>query len=57
MMHIVDFDNYCLYCKHKDLKEWKDPWNLCLASTMNEESRKPVYFEEGESTNRETRKS
>lgn len=56
-LHQVDFYKYCPICKHKDLEEWKDPCNICLNSPVNEDSYRPTYFEEGESYNRETRKS
>lgn len=55
--HQVDFYKYCPMCKHKNLKEWKDPCNVCLANPVNEDSYKPVYFEEGELSISETKKS
>lgn len=41
----VRFDKYCETCKHKDLKESKDPCNECLDYGFNVESEKPVKYE------------
>lgn len=40
----VLFHKYCEKCKHKDLKESKDPCNECLDTPANI-SEKPVKFE------------
>ena len=40
------FDIYCNKCKYKDLEENEDPCWDCLTETVNENSKKPVYFEE-----------
>ena len=45
---IVDFKKYCETCKHKDVKEVKDPCNECLDNPMNAHSHKPVNYEERE---------
>lgn len=44
--HIVEFDKYCSTCKHKDLEEEKDPCNECLNEPFNEDSRRPVNYDE-----------
>lgn len=46
---IVEFEKYCKKCKHYKLKETKDPCNNCLDEPVNDDSRKPVYFEEADS--------
>lgn len=43
---IVDFFNYCKYCKHYKDKATDDPCNECLSEPVNWDSRKPVRFEE-----------
>lgn len=45
-MRIVDFEKYCETCKHKKLKEILDPCNECLDNPINEDSEKPVCWEE-----------
>ena len=42
----VYFSQYCLKCKHGDLEETEEPCNECLTHPWNENSHKPVYFEE-----------
>ncbi len=44
----VRFDIYCKTCKYAKLPEYYDPCNECLESGMNEETEKPVYWEEKE---------
>lgn len=44
-MKIVDF-TYCKSCKFYDTKEWEDPCNKCLCCSVNENSEKPLYYEE-----------
>ena len=42
----VYFHLYCNKCKHKDVKDVKDPCNECLDNPYNDHSHKPVKFEE-----------
>lgn len=42
----VYFDQYCKTCKHKDVKDTKDPCNECLDEPVNLHSHKPVKYEE-----------
>ena len=44
----VLFYNYCSHCKHKDVKETYEPCNECLTHPVNENSHKPVMFQEEE---------
>ena len=44
----VRFDVYCKQCKHYDLGEEKTPCWECLDQGWNENSHKPLYFEEAE---------
>ena len=44
----VYFDKYCKTCKHEKVNEVEDPCNDCLDYGMNEQSRKPVKWEEKE---------
>lgn len=44
----VDFKKYCETCKHKKLKENLDPCCECLDHGANEDSEKPVNWEEAE---------
>ena len=46
--HEVRFDIYCEKCKYKDKAENEDPCWDCLTETVNQDSRKPVYFKEDE---------
>lgn len=41
----VYFDQYCKSCKHRGLKESKDPCNDCLAESSNTNSHKPMNYE------------
>ena len=41
----VYFHDYCEKCKHKDLKEVKDPCHECLSNPVNLFTHKPVKFE------------
>ncbi len=45
----VRFDLYCKTCKYHDLDESKDPCNDCLNEPSNENSHKPVFWEEKDS--------
>lgn len=44
----VDFETYCKQCKHKDVKEEKDPCHICLSNPVNRNSSKPTEFVEKE---------
>ncbi len=45
----VDFYKYCKKCKHKDKKEIEEPCDDCLEMPVNDDSHKPVLFEEDSS--------
>ena len=45
-MKIVAFDVWCETCKHRKLNEAQEPCNECLSYPMNEDSTKPVKWEE-----------
>ena len=42
----VYFDQYCHKCKHNKKPEEEEPCATCLESGSNENSHKPVMFEE-----------
>lgn len=42
----VDFHKYCKKCKHQKKSESEDPCWDCLDQPVNEDSHKPIYFEE-----------
>lgn len=42
----VYFDQYCESCEHKDLNDYENPCNDCLANPGNENSHKPVEYKE-----------
>lgn len=44
----VYFDEWCPKCKHKRVDEVDDPCNECLANGMNQNSHKPIKWEEKE---------
>lgn len=44
----VRFDLYCKTCIHYETKEGEDPCNECLGEGMNEESSKPICYEEAD---------
>lgn len=48
MKKIVDFDIYCVNCKYKRVSQHEEPCNTCLANPVNEDSHKPVLYEEKE---------
>ena len=52
MKKLVDFDIYCVKCKYKKVSQHEEPCNTCLANPVNEDSHKPVMFEEKESNGR-----
>lgn len=43
---IVDFHKWCKSCKHEKKPEYEDPCNECLDYPVNEDSTKPVNWEE-----------
>lgn len=42
----VMFVNWCKKCVHRNLDEKMDPCNECLEQPYNENTTKPIYFEE-----------
>ena len=44
----VRFDIYCPKCKYWEVDEIEDPCDICLEYPSNQNSRKPVYFEDRE---------
>lgn len=47
----VRFDIYCKKCKHYNKSESEDPCFDCLDQGWNEDSYKPIYFEDKENEN------
>lgn len=43
---IVEFDKYCKNCKYFNKAEEEEPCCECLNNPVNEDSHKPLYFEE-----------
>lgn len=52
----VEFDQYCKTCQHRDLKDFKDPCNDCLAEAVHANSIKPVYYKADEKKIKEEEK-
>ena len=46
---IVDYYKYCKTCKHKNKAENEDPCWDCLTIPVNEDSHKPINYEEKKS--------
>lgn len=44
---IVDFEQFCPFCKHYSKSETEDPCWECLDQSTNVYSNRPVNFEEG----------
>lgn len=44
---IVDFETYCKTCKYKNVKEKRDPCNICLDIPARYNSKIPEYYKEG----------
>lgn len=44
----VYFHEYCVNCKHREVKNHEDPCNECLDKPLNLYSHKPVNWEEKE---------
>ena len=42
----VYFDQYCKTCENRKKKEHESPCDMCLEEPSNQESHKPVYYEE-----------
>lgn len=42
----VNFFEYCRKCKYYGTHAWEDPCDECLENPCNEDSHKPVNFEE-----------
>lgn len=42
------YDDYCYMCKFRHCKFYEEPCYECLLSMANNDSRKPVNFEEEE---------
>lgn len=42
----VDFFRYCKQCKFFTTPGYSDPCDECLGQPVNENSKKPVYFQE-----------
>ena len=43
---IVEYENWCNKCKHKNKEENEDPCWDCLTTPVNEHSKKPICWEE-----------
>lgn len=43
--HIVEFENFCEHCKHKDNPEDSIPCNNCLNNPVNTDSKQPIEYE------------
>ena len=50
---IVYYNEYCKSCKHKNLPETEEPCDTCLENPVNEDSHRPVMWEEGKKVKRE----
>lgn len=46
MKKLVEFDKYCVSCKHKRVPQTEEPCNECLTNPVNEDSHRPVMWEE-----------
>ena len=44
----VDFDDYCIKCRHASTPEEIDPCAECLKWPVNTHSTKPLRYEENE---------
>ena len=45
---LVEFENYCKTCEHKDVEQHKDPCHECLSEPTNLHSKKPVNYKKKE---------
>lgn len=55
MLHEVNFKEWCPKCEHFKLAEHEDPCHDCLNEPVNDDSRKPVMFKEGEKADMQSR--
>lgn len=55
MLHEVNFYEWCPKCEHFKLAEHEDPCHDCLNEPVNDDSRKPVMFKEGEKADMQSR--
>ena len=46
--NIIEFENWCNRGKYSDKIGWEDPCNDCLGAPVNQNSEKPIHFEEKE---------
>ena len=44
--HFVEFEIYCLKCKHRELKQDEQPCSVCLSVPARKNTYKPIKFEE-----------
>lgn len=52
MKKLVEFDIYYVKCKYKRVSQSEEPCNTCLANPVNEDSHKPILWEETEKNGR-----
>ena len=45
---MVRYDFWCHYCKYKDTDDTEDPCNECMNYPVNEDSTKPICYQEKE---------
>ena len=45
---MIFFEKWCTRCKHEAVNENEEPCESCISSPVNENSRKPIKFEEKE---------
>ena len=53
MTHLVEFENWCKTCKFGKQGEEEHPCYLCLDEPVNDDSKKPVYYVEGDTKKKE----
>ena len=46
MEHFVDFKQWCPLCRNAGTDENKEPCEECVTYPVNDDSRKPIRFEE-----------
>ena len=46
MMKLVEFDKWCGSCINCNKKEVEEPCNDCLGNPVNDDSHKPIHWEE-----------
>ena len=52
---MIFFEKWCTRCKHEATNENKEPCEECISSPVNENSRKPIKFEENENDKKKER--